>query len=341
MADRALIDKVLGSGGPDDDPGLARVLADSALEQGDLELAAAALDRAFGLDPDNLGVAESLVIVLDKLAVVELGLKFRHVPAGTFLMGSESGDVDERPVRPVRIAGLWLTDVPVTWADFDRLWGERPDASFQDHLQNKIRWRYCDSNRDADGESQGEHPPAFDVKPLVAVSHEDVERLAAKLSTSEVRYGLPSEAEWERAARGGLIGMPYSWGDDPPDPSRCDFGHFGTFVIRPPRELPPNAYGLYGMCGGVWEWTSDVYDALAYHPRRPPAPAGPRFRVLRGGSFADAAEAVTVSFRMTSEGRDWQRNVAVDNSTTPNIGFRLARWKVKRPAWEGARDSSL
>src|SRR5207245_2031851 len=134
-------------------------------------------------------------------------------------------------------------------------------------------------------------------------------------------YGLPSEAEWERAARGGLIGQRYSWGDERPDPSRCDFDHFEEFHLAEPRSLPPNGYGLYGMCGGVSEWTSSPYDALAYHPRRPDGGPNPTNRVLRGGSSADGAEAVTVSFRATIVGWDPETDVPYDDADNPNVGF--------------------
>ena len=132
-----------------------------------------------------------------------------------------------------------------------------------------------------------------------------------------MQYGLPTEAEWEKAARGGLIGKRYSWGDEPPDRQRCDSGHFGEFVIRPPRELAPNGYGLHAMCGCVWEWTTAPYDALAYHPRQPPTVFDPGLpRVARGGSFVDDEAAVTVSFRMALADRQ---------VSTPTIGFRLVR----------------
>ena len=171
-------------------------------------------------------------------------------------------------------------------------------------------------------------PFAYDRKPMVAVSWEDAVALGRRISTAAVTYRLPTEAEWEKCARGGLAGCRWSWGDAPPDPSRCDFGHFGEFVIRDPRTLPPNGYGLHGMCGTVWEWTSDPYDALAYRGNAPAMP-GKIERVLRGGSWADCARACTVSFRMSApEDRD--------GAATPNIGFRLCRVESPAPGIEPA-----
>jgi formylglycine-generating enzyme required for sulfatase activity len=151
-----------------------------------------------------------------------------------------------------------------------------------------------------------------------------------------------------------LIGNKYSWGDDPPTPERCDFGHFGRYEIGNPRGYPANGYGLFGMCGGVWEWTSTLYDALAYANRAagdldatpldgrpdvrlvalndyrrratvdPKLLEVPHLRVLRGGSWADGAAAVTVSIRMAREGWGWKSG-HWSNSDTPNVGFRLVR----------------
>jgi formylglycine-generating enzyme required for sulfatase activity len=165
-----------------------------------------------------------------------------------------------------------------------------------------------------------------------------VAELCNKLSNARVTYRLPTEAEWEKAARGGLAGKHYAWGDDLPTPDRCDFNRFDEFSIKPCRALPPNGYGLYAMCGSVWEWTLDEYDALGYAgapaPTRPSvsyAGKGPGKRivdlpqrVLRGGSWADGAEACTVSFRMSRGSVSW-RDAAWGAKLAPNIGFRIAR----------------
>jgi formylglycine-generating enzyme len=350
----AMVTHVLGRA-TEDDPGDALVLADAALERGDQRLAAAALDRAFSLSAENVSTASARAAALDALELREHGLVFRYVPTGTFLMGSTRGDLDEQPVRAVGVEGFWMTDVPISWAHYCELMGwvappqgvpKDGEGSFMLAQENKIRLQYCESetlaarswHRHADPTRLGEVPRRaeagaldYSVKPMVAVSWQAAEALGEQLSGDAVHYGLPTEAEWERAARGGFSGKRYSWGDEPPDPSRCDFGHYGSFVIRPPRELPPNGYGLYGMCGGVWEWTADFYDALAYHPQRP----SPTFtqaspRTLRGGSFTDDALAVTVSFRMALTASHWSAPPRDERGhrsehDTPNVGFRLVR----------------
>ncbi|MBI4613494.1 MAG: SUMF1/EgtB/PvdO family nonheme iron enzyme [Planctomycetes bacterium] len=123
-------------------------------------------------------------------------------------------------------------------------------------------------------------------------------------------------------ARGGLIGRRYPWGDDPPTRETCDFERFDEFSILPARTFPPNAYGLYAMSGSVWEWCADDYDALAY--RRYLAPKGDHVRekVIRGGSWADGAEAVTVSFRASLPAGSWRQGCG---PPSPNVGFRLCR----------------
>ncbi len=181
-------------------------------------------------------------------------------------------------------------------------------------------------------------PYTYAGKPMVAVAWQEAEELCGKLSSAAAQFRLPTEAEWEKAARGGLVGRRYAWGGGPPTGACCDFGRFDEFSILPSRTFPPNGYGLYAMCGSVWEWTADRYDALAYAGVPVPealaaarATDGPGARdarnagrVLRGGSWADSAEAVTVSFRMARASSGW-REGAWTASLAPCIGFRIAR----------------
>ncbi|MGC4113971.1 MAG: SUMF1/EgtB/PvdO family nonheme iron enzyme [Myxococcales bacterium] len=360
--------KVLDATSPQGDPSDALVLADAFLERGEPRRAAAALDRAFGLAPNDPDIARQRAAVLESLALVEHGLRFRFVPGGPFLMGSAAGDPDERPVHVARTGDFWIADVPLTWAAYCDLlgWKPPPDGSPKVEVEqdeeiyeaNQMRLQYCETETVQAGDwhahapaqewtSNGQpvtstdlfgtpprthpdRPYQYDVKPLIAVSFLQAERLRQRLATPALELRLPTEDEWEKAARGGLIGAKYSWGHAPPDPARCDFGHFGEFVIHDPRRYPPNGYGLHAMCGTVMEWTSDVYDALTYRNGRPD-PTGwvppnrtgqaPRNRatlpprVVRGGSWSDCAEACTVSFRCSQDER----------TETPSIGLRLVR----------------
>lgn len=179
--------------------------------------------------------------------------------------------------------------------------------------------------------SDPEAPWRYDTKPMVCTSWEVAILLAERLSSPGVRYALPTEAQWEKAARGGLVGMRYPWGDDPPTREGCDFGRFHEFSILPMKTFPPNDYGLYAMSGGVWEWTRDWYDRDIYGRAAMTDPEGPpegEERVARGGSWADCAEAVTVSYRMAFAPTG-QRGGGVVGMATPNVGFRLCRTVVR------------
>jgi formylglycine-generating enzyme required for sulfatase activity len=347
----AYAERVLSAFGPEGDANEALVLADYFLERDELRLAASALDRAFGLRPDDPHLARQREGILDRLAVTEHGLRFRYVPAGTFLMGSDDGEPDEWPVHPVRLDGFWITEIPLTWSAHCQLMGFHPPPSgfppgeWDDwNEEERATWlgariclQYCETSTreardwhahhpDTDEEFFGRperedpsRPYQYDVKPVVAVSWGAADTLSRRLSTDELVYGLPTEPQWEKAARGGLVGARYSWGDRPADRTLCDCDRFGEFSIRPQQAFPRNGYGLQGVCGGVWEWTAAHYDALAYlpEPERPPVDDDAELlRVVRGGSWADAPEACTVSFRHSR---------AQDDSTSPNVGYRLCR----------------
>jgi formylglycine-generating enzyme len=343
------LEDVVGSWG-DDDPARFIAIADHFLAHDDRPAAAAALDRAFGLAPDDAALARHRAAILDELAVVEHGLVWRYVPAGTFLMGSPGGDPDERPVHPRRLDAFWITDVPLSWASFASLAGwpappEYPDddaelerfgiTGFEYVQRCKIRLQYCETEteRAVDWHAhagmdvgvpvsrRSAAAARFADKPMVAASVPEAELIRARISTSELRYTLPSEAQWEKAARGGLVGKRYAWGDAPPTRERCDFDRMGDFRLIDPRTLPANGYGLHGMCGGVAELTADLYDALAYQRAAAgdlaPVTGGEEAeRVLRGGSWADCAGAVTVTFRMSRRERRFG---------SPTIGMRLVR----------------
>jgi formylglycine-generating enzyme required for sulfatase activity len=324
---------------PEGDVWLLLDIARRLERNGNLEGAATVYDRAYGIEPANAEVRTERARVLDALAVTEHGIVFRYVPAGVFLMGDPHGDVDERPWHPVWLRDYWLSETPLSLEVFSSLLhvsqtGQQPPGdvalrAFHNGQASRIQFRYCQD--EVPGAPPGDWwrgEGSYRTKPAVAVAWQDATMLAEKISTPEVRYSLPTEAQWEKAARGGLIGTRHAWGDEPPSIfHNCDFGRFQEFSIAPMTAFAPNGYGLYAMNGCIWEWCRDWYDRDYYRTSPEYDPEGPdagEEKVLRGGSWADCADVQTVTFRMA-------RRITRPNGSdpagflTPNVGFRLCR----------------
>jgi formylglycine-generating enzyme required for sulfatase activity len=127
---------------------------------------------------------------------------------------------------------------------------------------------------------------------------------------------LPTEAEWEKACRGGAEKIQYPWGDEEPDAKRA---HYDS-VAGPVKvcSYEKNGYGLCDMAGNVWEWTADWYGKDYYADAPDASPKGPDsglYRVLRGGSWADETKYLTCAYR----------SYARPDERSPNIGFRCAK----------------
>lgn len=220
------------------------------------------------------------------------------IPGGEFLMGSTLADYpEEHPQHPVSVDGFWADLTPVTLAQFRRFVratgyvtvAERPPdpAEYPDldpallvpgslvftptrspvdlrRWQNW--WRYVPGADWAHPEGPGSTSGGRDLHPVTHVAFDDVVAYAAWAGKD-----LPTEAEWEYAARGGLDGALYAWGDEFEPRGRpmanTWVGEFpwqslkpaGRQRTSPVRSFPPNGYGLFDVTGNVWEWTSDFY----------------------------------------------------------------------------------
>jgi formylglycine-generating enzyme len=190
------------------------------------------------------------------------------IPAGFFWMGSESGYENEMPRHRVWVDSFGLGKFPVTNREYRIFVEETPTP-----------------------------PPSFwpeamftDIEqPVVGINWDEATAYCKWLSQRVGKmFRLPSEAEWERAARGKLAGALYPWGDEPPW-ERPYLGY--NLKTGGPQRVGANAandFGLYDMSEGVHEWCSDYYDAsyYGYAPERnPPGPCFGKRRVSRGGSW--------------------------------------------------------
>jgi formylglycine-generating enzyme required for sulfatase activity len=219
-----------------------------------------------------------------------------RIPVGEFLMGSPDGESDQEPVHRVYISEFLIGRFEVTqdeYARFVRATGHQAPAvrsvplvalgaheSAFKELAARYDWR------------DGEPPEGRATHPVVLVGYDDAMAYCEWLS-KEIgrRVRLPTEAEWEKAARGGRQGQRYPWGDEI-DPSRCNYllepGNKSLRGTKPTGTYEPNGLGLYDMTGNVWEWVSDWYDPHYYRSSDPRDPRGPgrgTMRIVRGGSW--------------------------------------------------------
>ena len=211
-------------------------------------------------------------------------------------MGSDEGDDDERPAHPVHVDAFYASVHAVTidqYGEFARETGhgvpavrELPlvvtaaqESSFRE-LAAPYVWR------------RGEPPQDRASHPVTLVSHADATAYCRWLSGRIGRLvRLPTEAEWEKAARGGLQAQRYPWGDDL-DASRTNFLPDPSLkryrATRAVGSYQPNGFDLYDMAGNVWQWVADWYRADAYRAgedQNPRGPGGGVLRLVRGGSW--------------------------------------------------------
>jgi formylglycine-generating enzyme len=286
----------------------------------------------------------------------------RWVPAQTFTMGSDRHHPEEAPAHATDVDGFWIERHPVTnaqFAAFVRATGYRtvaerpldpddfpgaPSENLQPgsmvftgtdgpvdlrHLEQWWAWTPGAQWRRPEG--RGSSLRTRPDHPVVHVAHND----AAAYATWAGR-ALPTETEWEAAARGGLDDATYTWGDEPCDgmanhwhgafPWRAEPG-YGT--TTPVGRFPPNDYDLVDMAGNVWEWTDEPWSA-DHHARACCAPVAgaTEQRVVKGGSFLCADE-------YCSRYRPAARRPQPIDTGMSHIGFRC----LVRPSRAGGDDA--
>ena len=230
------------------------------------------------------------------------------IPAGEFSMGSDAGERDERPVHTVYLDAFYIDPYEVTVGEYKRF------------LE--------DTNHRPLPNSVSRTSPT-DQHPVVEVSWHDAMAYAQWAGKR-----LPTEAEWEKAARGGLIGQDYPW-EGPIDANKANYGKntkSGTHAERttPVGTYPANGYGLYDMSGNVAEWCLDTYQRKFYangQQRNPVAGAesgqgtianagtNRARRVVRGGSWSFNAKSVRVANRLAEK----------PSLLSSDVGFRCVR----------------
>jgi formylglycine-generating enzyme required for sulfatase activity len=232
------------------------------------------------------------------------GAPMALIPASEFQMGSLDGKDAEKPVHTVYVDAFYIDVYEVTSAQYKKFMGATKHPAPDD-------WK----------------DPNFNSpdQPVVGTTWFDATAYAQWAGKR-----LPTEAEWEKAARGGLVGKRFPWGDEAPDGTQCNFADKNTDYgwsnknvnddyqsTAPVGSFPPNGYNLYGMAGNVWEWCADWW-GLSYYAispeKNPKGPDSGVARVMRGGSWVSNADSVRAAFR----------NYLSPALTGSLVGFRCA-----------------
>ncbi|HXE81412.1 MAG TPA: formylglycine-generating enzyme family protein [Vicinamibacterales bacterium] len=264
------------------------------------------------------------------------------IPAGTFRMGSppdEAGrDEDEGPQHEVTLPAFYMGRLEVTWAEYDQF-AQRLDIRRLRRLGREVP-------RSGAAAVSRPTPPYADEswgwgkgkQPVIGITHHAAVMYCKWLSeVTGKKYRLPTEAEWEYAARAGTT-TAYSFGDD-----AAALGEYAWYRANADEQphpgglKKPNPWGLYDMHGNVAEWTADLYQPSAYAARKPPvlsplvAPADALYpHVVRGGSWDDdPAELRSAARRASTEA--WSRQDPQNpkslwwHTDATFVGFRVVR----------------
>jgi formylglycine-generating enzyme required for sulfatase activity len=228
------------------------------------------------------------------------------VEGGDFLMGSEDGFAEERPVREVTLSGFWMDRCEVSNAELLDFVARDPflrKSAFPFRLQDGNYLRFWEDDLVVPF-NQGSMPAVY------------VSWYAARYYCGAIGKRLPSEAEWEYAARSGRTQTSFGFGNDRVFlPDHAWYRSNSANMQHVIADRRPNDYGLYDMHGNVWEWVYDYYGS--YDPEDTVNPVGPlsgEYRVMRGGSRQSPEEYLRTAMRRDASPR----------STFADVGFRCA-----------------
>jgi len=216
-------------------------------------------EKNYGVPPENFRIPQKIVSTKDPEVMV-------LIPAGTFTMGHETGSEDEQPPHEVYVDAFYIDVAEVTCARYETF---LKDTGYPPHQMWNPEYDRLDD-------------------PVVGVSWNDAFAFAKWAGKR-----LPTEAEWEKAARAGLVEKNYPWGDEI-DQEKANYQSFG---ITPVKSYEPNFYRLYDMAGNVWEWCQDWYSKEYYKLSTKNNPKGPMLgskKVVRGGAWYCGEAALQV-----------------------------------------------
>lgn len=251
---------------------------------------------------------------------IQLG-KMVYVPAGEFTMGSDEGFSDQQPVHTVYLDSYYVGKYEVTNAEYAAYLNKALDtgeiqASDSTVIKEGNELLDLDSpfceisfkNGSFEVDTEKENCPVIEVNWHGAVAY-----------CEHYDMRLPTEAEWEKAAR-GMDARSYPWGDGSPTPSHCNFNRNIGHPISVGQYSPDgnSPYGCCDMAGNVWEWCNDWYDADYYSispANNPQGPSSGSGRIIRGGSWYSYERLCGTTYRSKN----------TPGSSFNNLGFRVAK----------------
>ena len=253
-------------------------------------------------------------------------LQVARIPAGEFAMGADDGEEDERPAHKAYLDEFFIGTCPVTNAEYAQFIAEtgHPSPAVRGLPLMVSGALEAEFRSLASGYfwTDGAPPQGREKHPVTLVTIDDAMVYCAWLASKTGEpVRLPTEAEWEKAARGGLEGKLFPWGNTL-ETSRAHFlpqpglkAERGTVDVG---SYPPNGFQLFDMAGNVWEWVADWYAPHYYASARYLNPSGPDsgfMRLVRGGAWVNAdAKYLRCS----------HRHKVPPDSYAYSIGFRIA-----------------